>query len=123
MKTSVVCILVCLTMGFLHAQSELGAAIGKGDVSDISSHFADKVELTIGGKEELVTKSVAETRLREFYASHAPKGFKAMHSGNARSNDANYAIGELATDNGNFRVYIYYTQQGNKQVVAELRFE
>jgi len=123
MKTSLVFLLVCLTLGVLSAQSEIGAALGKGDVAGISSHLGDKVELTIDGKEELLSKAAAESRLREFYKTHPAKGFKTMHSGNTRSTDSNYAIGELATDNGNYRVYIYYTQQGQKQVVAELRIE
>lgn len=123
MKTTVVFLFVCLTAGVSQAQSELTTALGKGDITVISSHFGDKLELTIGDKEELLTKSAAESRLREFYATHVPKGFKTMHAGNAKTNESNYAIGELATDNGNFRVYIYYTQLGQKQVVAELRFE
>jgi hypothetical protein len=123
MKTSIVFLLICLTTGVSSAQSDLNTAIGKGDISGISGYLGEKVELTIGGKEENLAKSVAVVRLREFYATHAPKGFKVMHSGNDKGKDTNYAIGELATDKGNFRVYIYYIQQGQKQVVAELRFE
>ena len=107
----------------LHAQSDLNTALGKGDVAGISSYLGSKVELAIGQNEGTVTKAEAETRLKEFFASHAAKGFKAMHSGTSKSNDSTYSIGELTTANGTFRVYVLYTQQGSSKQVTELRIE
>ena len=105
------------------AQSDLGTALGKGDVTGIAAYLGDKVELTIGTREEVLARQAAITRLREFYASHTAKGFKMMHSGNSKSNDSNYQIGELATDQGSYRVYLYYAQQNGARVVTELRIE
>jgi hypothetical protein len=79
--------------------------------------------LSIGQNEGTLSKSEAETRLREFYASHAVKGFKPMHTGTSKTNESTYNIGELTTDRGTYRVYIYFTQEGSKKMVTELRIE
>jgi hypothetical protein len=123
MKRNYIIAIILLSPFMILAQSDLATALGKGDVMGISAHLGDKVELTIGSKEEVLAKSVVQVRLREFYASHAPKGFKMMHSGNSRGNDSNYQIGELTTDNGTYRVYMYFAQQGASRLVTELRFE
>ncbi len=123
MKVGIVLFIVSFGFSALNAQTDLGSSLGKGDVAGISSHLGDKVELCIGEKEELLPKTDAVNRLRDFYATHVAKGFKAMHSGNSKTNESNYTIGELLTDKGSFRVYIYFTQVGGKRVVAELRIE
>lgn len=123
MKMGIIILTVLLSPILTPAQGDLGTAIGKGDIATISSYLADRVELTIGTDEAMVSRSEAETKLRTFYAAHAPKGFKMMHSGNSKSQEANYNIGELSTDKGMFRVYLYFTQEGAKRVVTELRFE
>ena len=105
------------------AQADLGTALSKGDIPGIAVYLGEKVELTIGQKEEVLSKAQAQVRLREFYAGHTPKAFKMMHSGNSKSNDSNYQIGELTTENGVFRVYLYFSQQASGRVVTELRFE
>lgn len=110
-------------MNAVNAQSELTTALGSGNVAGISAHFGAKVELTIDGREAHISKQDAEARLKEFYATHQAKGFKAVHSGNSKSNESNYTIGELLTDKGNYRVYIYFTNEGGQRIVAELRIE
>ena len=123
MKASFVFVFAYLVQGALMAQSDLNTALGKGDVNGITAYFGEKVELTISDKEAQVTKAEAAARLQNFFANHAAKGYRQVHTGTSKTNEANYTIGELSTDSGTFRVYIYYTQQGQKQVVAELRIE
>jgi hypothetical protein len=123
MKGSIVLFIACFVMSAVSAQSDLTNALGSGNVAGISAHFGSKVELTINDREAHLSKPEAETRLKEFYSTHQAKGFKAVHSGNSKSNESNYTIGELLTDKGNYRVYIYFTSDGGRRIVAELRIE
>ena len=123
MKKSFFILIISLSPFLSGAQADLGTALGKGDVAGISAFLGEKIELTIGAKEEVLAKSAAQVRLREFYAAHVPKGFKMMHSGNSKTNDSNFQIGELTTDKGAFRVYLYFSEQASKRVVTEMRFE
>lgn len=123
MKGGFAFIITCLVMSAITAQTDLTTALGSGNVAGISAHFGAKVELTINDREAHLSKLEAETRLKEFYSTHQAKGFKAVHSGNSKSNESNYTIGELLTDKGNYRVYIYFLSDGGRRVVAELRIE
>jgi len=123
MKAGFVFLFAYLVQGALVAQSDLNTALGKGNVGGITAYFGDKVELTIGDKEAQVTKAEAAARLSNFFENHIAKGYRQVHTGASKTNEANYTIGELSTDKGTFRVYIYFTQQGQKQVIAELRIE
>lgn len=123
MKVGFVFLYICLTIGVLRSQSDLTTALGKGDIAVISNHLADKVELAIGDKDDILSKAEAVSRLKEFYGSYQAKGFRAKHAGTSKTHESNYTIGELMTDKGNFRVYIYFTQEAQKRLVAELRIE
>ena len=123
MKTGLIAIFVTLSILALRAQPALYEALGKGDVTGISAYFGNKVELTIGEKEAVISKEEAQAQLREFFAANPAKGYRAMHTGASKGNESNYTIGELATDTRTFRVYIYFTQEGDRRTIAELRFE
>lgn len=123
MKTAFVLLLFAFSAISLSAQADLNTALGQGDVEGISAHLGDKVEMTILGKEEVLPKAQAVVRLREFYAGHAARGFKIMHKGNSQSKESDYQIGELVTGNGNYRVYLYFTQKSDQRQVVELRIE
>lgn len=123
MKAVVVFFFLCLTVSIIQAQTDLQAAIGKGDIAGISAFLGDKVDLTIGDTEEVLSKPEAEVRLREFYAVHLAKGYRSMHAGTSKNTESTYTIGELTTDKGPYRVYLYFAQAGQKRVIEELRIE
>jgi hypothetical protein len=105
------------------AQADLQTALGKGDVNALSSHFSNTVEVSILGREATLSKTEAATRLQGFYTDHPARGFRTVHRGTSKDSDSNYMIGELSTDKGTYRVYIYFQQQGERRLVSELRIE
>ena len=123
MKVGIVLLITSFALSSVSAQTDVTSALGKGDVATLANHLAEKVELSIGDKEEFLLKAEVVSRLNAFYSTHPAKGYKAMHSGNSKTNESNYTIGELLTDSGNFRIYIYFTQEGGKRTIAELRIE
>jgi hypothetical protein len=123
MKTGFVLLLSLAWLSVLPAQTDLYSALGKGDVDALASQLGDKVEMTIGDKEELLTRQEAVARLREFYAAHPAKGFRIVHVGNSKDKESYYQIGELTTTTGIYRVYLYFVQDGRAKRIAEMRFE
>ena len=123
MKTGFVLLLMGLWVGMLQSQSDLNTALGKGDLSVISGYLADKLELVVGSTDAIISKADAINRLKEFYSVHQTQGFRSVHTGASKTNESNYSIGELVTDKGIYRVYIYFTQEGQKRQITELRFE
>jgi hypothetical protein len=123
MKAGMVSLLFCLVVSAMSGQSDLYSALGKGDVAGISKYFDKEVELSILDREGLLNKEGAEARLREFFTSYPAKGYKPMHSGSSKTQESTYSIGELTTEKGVFRVYVYFTRDAERRTVAELRFE
>jgi hypothetical protein len=59
--------------------------------------------------------------LRDFFSNKAVKAFQVVHRGN--SNDAEYCVGSLSTQSGNFRTTIFMKIKGEKRLIQEMRFE
>lgn len=111
-----------LTMASI-AQTDIYTALSKGDVAALEQHLDNQVELCIFDKEDVFTRQDATRMLKNFFAEHAVKGYKEMHSGASKGRDSNYAIGQLATDKGTFRVYLYFDKRDDKRIIQELRIE
>ncbi len=98
-------------------------AVSTGDVEALSRHLADQVDLSILEQEQSYSKAKAAEVLRNFFNNHRPRTFNQVHQGTSRGSSDQYCIGNLATANGTFRVYVYLKVTGNTAMVQELRFD
>lgn len=96
-------------------------AIKAGNASELSKFMNSTVELLVLDKEDFYKKVVAETILKEFFSSHPVKDFIVRHQGG--SNDAQYAIGNLKTESGDFRVHILLKKVGQDLLIHQVRIE
>lgn len=101
--------------------SGIPAAIKAGNASELAKYMNSSIELTLLDKEDFYQKSSAEAFLKEFFNSYKTKDFNIRHQG-AR-NDALYAIGNLITVKGNFRVYFLLKKTNNKFLIYQIRIE
>jgi len=79
------------------------------------------VELTVLDKEDFYKKNVAEAILKDFFVSYPTKDFIVRHEG--AKNDAQYAIGNLITERGDFRVYFLLKKVGPDLLIHQIRIE
>ena len=106
---------------FANAQStSVDAALQKGSATELSTSFAKNIDLLLLGDESTVTTQQATTMLADFFTKSVVKGYKQNHSSTAQSGKSNYSIGDLYTDNGTYRVTIYYDAS---KKISELRIE
>lgn len=99
----------------------ISLAIKSGNAVELAKYMNSTVNLVLLDKEDFYKKAVAETILKDFFTSHTCKDFIIRHQG-AR-NDAQYAIGNLETENGNFRVYFLLKKIGTEQLIHQIRIE
>ena len=110
------------TAGFAQAPLEaVGSSIGSGNVGGISRHFDNAVSLTVPGSQATYSRSQAEMVLRDFFNKNGPKGLSINRSG--ENSSGSYAIGTLATANGNYRTYFVLRSKGSGYVIQEIRLE
>jgi hypothetical protein len=98
-------------------------ALSRGDASVLTEYFDATLELAVLEEEGMYNKSQAGQLVRRFFAQHKPSSFTEVHQGASRSSDSQYIIGNLVTNNGTFRVYLYLSNQGGQLIIQECRFD
>jgi hypothetical protein len=79
------------------------------------------VELLLIDKEDFYKKNVAEAILKDFFNSYPTKDFIIRFQG--AKNDLQYAIGNLKTERGDFRVYFLLKKVGQELLIQQIRIE
>ncbi|HEX2396106.1 MAG TPA: DUF4783 domain-containing protein [Bacteroidales bacterium] len=96
-------------------------AMKTGNYIQLSRYFSSSIELAIPGKEDIYSNKQAELILKDFFAKHMPSDFTVLHKGGKEGSQ--YAIGNLITSNGRFRVTILLKLKESKPYIHQLRFE
>ena len=99
----------------------IAIAIKAGNAAELSKYMNSTIELLLLDKEDFYKKNVAETILKDFFAEYQTKDFTIRHQG--AKNDAQYAIGNLITERGDFRVYFLLKKVGPDLLIHQIRIE
>ena len=99
----------------------ISIAIKAGNATELSKHMNSTIELLLLDKEDFYKKNVAETILKDFFAEYHAKDFTIRHQG--AKNDAQYAIGNLKTEKGDFRVYFLLKKVDQELLIHQIRIE
>jgi len=99
----------------------ISLAIKSGNAAELAKYMNSTVNLVLLEKEDFYKKVVAETILKDFFNQHPCKDFIIRHQG--AKNDTQYAIGNLETENGNFRVYFLLKKIGTDLLIHQIRIE
>lgn len=112
----------CLSANALFDPYEdIANAIRSGDAKSVSRYFSNSVDLTLISQEDVYSKAQAEQIIKDFFNKNTPRTFSIIHRGESKDG-AKYAIGNLSTSNGNYRVYYYFKVTGSSVYIQELRF-
>jgi len=101
--------------------SEISIAIKSGNAAELSKYMNSTIELLLLDKEDFYKKNVAEAILKDFFNEYHTKDFTIRHQG--AKNDAQYAIGNLKTEKGDFRVYFLLKKVGQDLLIHQIRIE
>ena len=99
----------------------ISIAIKAGNASELSKYMNSTIELLLLDKEDFYKKNVAETILKDFFTEYHTKDFIIRHQG--AKNDAQYAIGNLKTEKGDFRVYFLLKKVDQELLIHQIRIE
>ena len=99
----------------------ISIAIKAGNAAELSKYMNSTIELLLLDKEDFYKKNVAETILKDFFNEYQTKDFTIRHQG--AKNDAQYAIGNLKTEKGDFRVYFLLKKVDQELLIHQIRIE
>jgi hypothetical protein len=71
--------------------------------------------------DNVYSKAQAQQIVNKFFSANEPEEFSIIHQGATES--ARYAIGNLKTKNGSFRVYFLLKSNEGKEYIHQLRIE
>lgn len=101
--------------------SEISMAFKAGNAEILAGYLNSTVELVMPDREDFYKKGVAEGILKEFFSNNRTIDFVIKHQG-GRS-DARYAIGDLRTSVGTYRIYFLMKSVNGKPLIHQLRIE
>ena len=99
----------------------IAIAIKAGNAAELAKYLNSTVELLLLDKEDFYKKNVAETILKDFFNDYQTKDFVIRHQG--ATNEAQYAIGNLKTVKGDFRVYFLLKKVNQELLIHQIRIE
>lgn len=99
----------------------ISLAFKAGNSSALAEYFNSTVEILLLDKEDFYSKNVAENILGDFFSKYHTREFTIRHQG--AKNDAQYAIANLTTDKGNFRVYFLLKKVNSTPLIHQIRIE
>jgi hypothetical protein len=99
----------------------ISIAIKAGNAAELSKYMNSTIELLLLDKEDFYKKNVAEAILNDFFKEYQTRDFTIRHQG--AKNDAQYAIGNLKTDKGDFRVYFLLKKVNQELLIHQIRIE
>lgn len=100
---------------------EIISALDKGDAAKLSAYLNANVELVVGNKNDVFSKQQATGIITDFFRTNKVSSFQLLHKGNKEA--TSFAIGEIKTNTGNYRVYVLTRKSGNQTVIQQLRIE
>ena len=127
MRSQLCVAVLLLSLISLQAQEQtkipegISLALKAGNASELSKYINSTVELLLLDKEDFYKKNVAETILKDFFTEYKTKDFVIRHHGGI--NDAEYAIGNLKTEKGDFRVYFLLKKVDQELLIHKISIE
>lgn len=106
---------------FAQMPDELVLSLKTGNASNLSSYFNENIELVVLDRDDVYSKAQAQQIVTSFFDQYKAQGFSIIHQGGKEG--AKYAIGNLTTNNGTFRVYFLLKNDGSKAYIHQLRIE
>ncbi len=98
------------------------AALKTGNHKALSELFAESIDLTVKSENDVFSRSQAEQVLKNFFSKNKVKSYRTLHNGESRQG-LKYAVGEIETSTGTYRVTIHIKEINNKTVIHQLRIE
>jgi hypothetical protein len=115
------CFFILTSVAFAQIPDGIVTGIQSGNDAALAEFFNENVELVVQTHDDVYSKSQAQQIIAAFFKSNKPKKFSIIHQGGKE--DAQYAIGNLTTNTGTFRVYFLLKNKNNSSFIHQLRIE
>ncbi len=113
--------IVCSSQVSMEMPESLEVGIRKGEAAIVARYFNDNLEMSINGEDKIYSAKQAEYVLQRFFRAHKPESFYVSHQGGKTK--TSYIIGDLKTNDGNFKLILLLKKHNNVVKIHQLRIE
>jgi len=101
---------------------KIASLVRQGNIPELSKLFADNVELSVLGDENIYSRLQTEQILNKFFSQNKPKAIKLLHKVNS---NPNYGFGVLlvTTSTGVYRIAVTLKETGGTLVLIAFSIE
>jgi len=101
---------------------KIAILIRQGNITELSKLFADNVEVSIVGDENVYSKLQTEQIIDRFFSQNKPKTIHVLHKVNS---NPNYGFGVLimTTNSGVYRIAVTLKETGGSLAIIEFTIE
>lgn len=100
---------------------EILQSLRTGNSKTLSAYFNQNIEMVVLENDNVYSKAQAEQIVDKFFSNNSPESFSIIHEGGKEG--AQYVIGNLVTNRGDFRVYFLLKKNNGKDYIHQLRIE
>ncbi len=100
---------------------EVVVSFKTGNAGSLSAFFNQNIEMVVLEHDDVFSKAQAQQIVSNFFSQNKAQEFTIIHQGGKEG--ARYAIGNLITATGTFRVYFLLKDSGNRSYIHQLRIE
>ncbi|WP_111668793.1 DUF4783 domain-containing protein [Algoriphagus litoralis] len=97
------------------------SAIGSGSSSDLARYFDSSISMNVNGQQGEYSKNQAELVIRDFFKKNPSQGFSLIFQNENPGSLSTY-IGEYASNQGRFKVFIKVSQNSSGFRIYSLDF-
>ena len=97
------------------------SAIGSGSSSELARFFDSSISMNVNGQQGEYSKNQAEIVLRDFFKKNPSQGFSLIFQNENPGSLSTY-VGEYASIQGRFKVFIKVSQNGSGYRIYSLDF-
>ena len=106
---------------FSQISDEIVLSIQSGNEVMLASYFNQNVELRVLPHDDVFSKSQTQQIVAGFFKANKPKQFSIIYQGG--KDGSRYAIGNLITNTGTFRVHFSFRIKNKKSFIHQLKIE
>jgi hypothetical protein len=101
---------------------DISLGFANSDQQTIAKYIGNKVEINLFDLSSVYSKAQAEMVLKDFFDKYEVQSFQLFNKNNATGGPSKFAIGNLNTRNGNFRIFFILKEQEGAYFIQEMRF-
>lgn len=98
-------------------------AIGKKDLSQLSTYLATNVSFCIKDDQKKISKAETINELKAWLEGKKIVNFKILHNGKSSDKASSYRVARMKTQTDTYRVFAYSEGEGASAKVVEVRID